>query len=479
MKITKKHYLISVCFVISFFYSSCIMNVKAEPYYPILEKSKNPDIENGINLLEQAMHYYFSKDYAVMHRFYNPFTQVHSDEKASVWMYTSAIEAVNSILKSLHHQSQRDMPVINKYEKLLETLYENADYYLGTFELISFTQTNTWSIYAVDRVKEKGKARVTGIYNVYDDQMWLVRELLESYHLTKNSKYLQKAEYLTEYVLDGWDPTRDANGQEHGGIPWGPGYVTKHACSNGPMISPLVWLHEIYKHKKDEITHRFIDPKDQKSRKSKSVYKKDYYMDFAKKIYDWQKKYLLNNRGLYTDMMGDCDPNCDVAYEEVSGKRYRAHTRLLKPIGREYSYNSGTMLSGAIELYKVTKTKKYLEDAKKLAQSSFQYFAHKDKQLPNYYTFPTDGFNNWFNTVLLRAYVDYLPFDKSASTYIEAYSKNLNYGYNTHNKNGLLPVDLLAGWNLDENKNDVEGMFMFSYVSQFALFEQYNHLKNK
>src|SRR5690606_39526770 len=112
-----------------------------------------------------------------------------------------------------------------------------------------------WSVYAVDRVDQKGQANVTGVLNVYDDQMWLIRELLDSYKLTGKIEYLEKAEYLTAYVLDGWDVTRDSNGQENGGIPWGPGYTTKHACSNGPLISPLVWLHEIYKDQADKIEH--------------------------------------------------------------------------------------------------------------------------------------------------------------------------------------------------------------------------------
>src|SRR5690606_27358538 len=115
-------------------------------------------------------------------------------------------------------------------------------------------------------------------------------------------------EYLTEYVLDGWDCTRDANGEERGGIPWGPGYVSKHSCSNGPMVSPLVWLHEIYKDKSDEITYRYVDSEDKQTRLSETVKKADYCLDFAKKVYAFQKKLLLRSDGVYDDMMGGCTP---------------------------------------------------------------------------------------------------------------------------------------------------------------------------
>jgi predicted alpha-1,6-mannanase (GH76 family) len=296
--------------------------------------------------------------------------------------------------------------------------------------------------------------------------------------LTKNDKYLEKAEYLTAYVLDGWDATLDANGNEHGGIPWGPGYVTKHACSNGPMVSPLVWLHEIYKGKKDKITHNYIDTKDQKTRKSKLVAKENYYLDFAKKVYDWQKRNLLNTRGVYDDMMGDCTPDCSIVYEEINGVKYRAHTKLLKPIGRSYTYNAGTMLSGATDLYRVTKRKDYIEDAKKLALASFTSFAKLDEQVQNYYTFPYDGFSNWFNTVLLRGYMDYARVDKSANQYIKSFKNNLEYAHSKFLYNGLLPTDLLGGWNKDKSKNDIEGMFVFSFATQWALFDHMIQLKN-
>src|SRR5690606_17025522 len=148
-----------------------------------------------------------------------------SDERASVWMYTAGIEAVNAVLSGLNQAKEAGESKLydshyERYVQLLDDLYANADYYLGTFELVSYTQTKSWSVYAVDRVNQKGQANVTGILNVYDDQMWLIRELLDSYKLTGNSAYLEKAEYLTAYVLDGWDVTRDENGKENGGIPW-------------------------------------------------------------------------------------------------------------------------------------------------------------------------------------------------------------------------------------------------------------------
>jgi hypothetical protein len=39
-------------------------------------------------------------------------------------------------------------------------------------------------------------------------------------------------------------------------------------------------------------------------------------------------------------------------------------------------------------------------------------------------------------------------------------------------KDGFLPNDLLAGWAMNPNKNDLEGMFMFTYAAQYATLAQ-------
>ena len=234
------------------------------------------NMTRAMALVDRAIECYFEGSGMTMSRYYNPFTGTSPDEKASVWMYGSSIEAVNAILRGLKTQQREGIPELydqhfQRYVDLLAQLYENADYYLGTYTLTSFTQTRKWTVYGVNRGSDKGSAQVDGILNVYDDQQWLIREFIEAYKLTGDKTYLEKAEYLTEYVLDGWDCTLNVDGDENGGIPWGPGYTTKHSCSNGPMVSPLVWLYEIYKGKDDHTTHRFIDI--DKKRKSETVKK--------------------------------------------------------------------------------------------------------------------------------------------------------------------------------------------------------------
>jgi len=431
----------------------------------------------AMEITDSAVSAHFTGSNMTLARYYNPYTETRSEETGSIWMYTSAIEAVNAVLHGLEAQKNHGNGALydehfNRYSELLYKLYDNADYYLGTFELISYTQTREWSVYGVHRGASKGSAKVEGIENVYDDQMWLIRELLEAWKLTGNNAYFEKAEYLTEYVLDGWDCTYDENGEEVGGIPWGPGYVTKHACSNGPMVSPLVWLHEFYKDKDDEVTHRYIDATDRKSRKTIQVKKGEYYLDFARKIYDWQQKYLLRSDGVYDDMMGGCTPGSPQT-ETVNGTVYRKGTTCADRVGPAITYNSGTMLSGAADLFRATGDNLYLQDATELSDASFQYFARLGETIPGYYTYDISGFRNWFNGVLMRGYVDVYPSYKGVADYIDSFQRNLDYGYDNFIYEGFLPTNLLVGWSYDTNNNKTEAMFSFAFAAEYAVLARY------
>lgn len=426
----------------------------------------------AMELADKAVVDYFSGKGMAMFRFYNPYTDVRSKEKGSVWMYTAAIEATNAILHALQtHKAQGKTGLYDihdkRYRDLLARLYDNLAYYRGTFKLTSYTQTREWSVYGVHRAASKGVAKVAGIANVYDDQQWLIRELLHSYKLTSEPRYLKEAEYLTEYVLDGWDCTLDESGNEHGGIPWGPGYATKHACSNGPFISSLVWLHEQYAESDEEIIHRYIAPDGH--RETVVMKKRDYYLKFAKSVYNWQKTNLLRPDGVYDDFLGGC-ADCKVRYDTVGDVRYRANTPLYNQVGPPYSYNTGSALSGAVDLYRVTGKTEYLEDVKQLSDDGFRHFAKESKRLTGYHEFAINGFNNWFNGILMRAYIEAYPIYNTVRKYLQPFQQNLDYGYTHFLYNGTLPQDLLGGWGDDRN---MEGMFAFTFAAEYALLSEY------
>lgn len=444
----------------------------------------------AMDIADAAVPAYFAGSEMLLSEYYNPYTRQVSGtggSDASIWKYTSMIEAVNAILHGLiAHKEGGNVALYDenfqRYSDLLEQLYEMASYYKGTYTLTSFTQTREWSVYAVPRGNSPGAADPGGNnlkFNVYDDQMWLIRELIESYKATGKEEYLAEAEYLTEYVLDGWDCTLDDNGMENGGIPWGPGYVTKHSCSNSPIISPLVWLHEIYKGRDDEITYGYIEG--DSSRRTRSVRKSDHYLHFAQKIYEWQKEKLLSPEGVYYDMVGGCDTGsggqgCDPRYETVGDVRYRANSRLTRSEGTRHTYNAGSMLSGVCDLYRTTDEESYRNDLEALATASFNHFSQKDATLTGYCSWSPSlsEWSQWFNEVLFRGFAD--AFDvqcEEAAAGVESFRQNLDRGYENFYHEGFLPVNLLAGWSTNRDNNRVNVMFTCAYAAEYARLARY------
>lgn len=436
------------------------------------------NMERAMTLADKAFENYFETGVGMkMSRYFNPFTLSKSSEVASVWMYTASIEAVVSIMEGLVAlKSQGNAELYEKnfsrYSALLSKLFDGLQYYKGTYTLTSYTGTATWSAYAVNRASAPGTADMSGVLNVYDDQMWLIRELVGAYKLTLDKKYLDEAENLAAYVIDGYDCTLDADGHENGGITWGPGYVTKHSCSNSPVVSPLVWLSELYQGKSDEMTIGIVLPKGERS--TRTLSKAECYRSFAEKAYSYQRTHLLRSDGVYDDMMGGYRTGGGKPeYETIDGVRYRKNTALTEKVGPAISYNSGTMLSGAADLLRLTGESKYREDLEALSSKSFSYFSKLGANVEGYYTYDITGFNNWFNDVLMRGYIACSEYC-DLRTAIDSFQRNLDYGWDKFQRDGMLPPSLLAGWNTVQSKNNVEGMFTFAFASEYASLAKFS-----
>lgn len=408
---------------------------------------------------------------------YNTVTKSASGP-SDVWPYTAAIEAHNSLIEALEEVKDIAPELYAEkfgyYKEHLDQLIDNLEYYRGTYRLSSYATSNVeWSPFAVPRASQRGAANVSGILNVYDDQMWLARELIRAYRVTGNEDYLDEAAYLTDYVLEGWDCWRDENGKEYGGITWGPGYNSKHACSNAPIIQPLVWLHDIYKDRDDEITYYYRD--ETNIVKHEDLTRGEHYLNFARKVYDWQKEKLQHSSGCFWDMMG-------ADGKIIVSRGYRQHVDCGGPTGNLYSYNTGTMIAGAAELYRVTDEQKYLDDLSSISKSSLSQFAAY-KRTQGTYDFTTDqvatsGFNTWFNDVLIRSYFDAVPYstNNSAKTGLNAIQTNLDFAFENHNRDNLLPIHLLTGWG---NEEVTKGFHQFAFASLYGVLAQYQMMLDR
>ena len=288
-------------------------------------------------------------------------------------------------------------------------------------------------MYGVHRAETKGAARVDGINAVYDDQEWIIRENIYAFQLTGDETYLDEALRLCKICIDGWDYTMNPSTKsEYGGIPWGPGYASKHTCSNAPIVMPLV---EIY-----EILHE------------QGNANADFYLDWAIRIYKYTRATFENKNHLYGDNVG--------SFRELQGDRY-VTTGLAGGDPKEYTYNTGAMISGACALYRATGEKEYLDYARLSVIAAYNSFRSTNsvrvgRELVRFY--PDDTETTWFNLVLLQGFMDYYEVDPNHDEkYVMSFQSAMDYAYDQYLKEGFLPRDYLNGWdsnsNYDKNKN--------------------------
>lgn len=126
----------------------------AEKNEPENNENPNPEVSatdntsRAIEIIDAAVDNYFKGPGMAMSRYYNPYTGKASDELGSVWMYTSSIEAVNAVLNSLKSLKAEGKPELydanfTRYSSLLDNLVDNLEFYAGTYDLTSYTGTNT------------------------------------------------------------------------------------------------------------------------------------------------------------------------------------------------------------------------------------------------------------------------------------------------------------------------------------------------
>lgn len=354
---------------------------------------------------------------------------------ASVWHITSALTMMSKLWAI--NAGGRGANYATLHAKTLTAM----EYYKGTAYIANYDGNVEQTMYAVNRAGSPGTASLADVAAVYDDQMWIVRELVYCYKLTGVEDYMTQALALAQVCLDAWDVSDDGNGGEVGGIDWGPGYSSKHTCSNAPIIEPLVEIYEIFAAEGRENAQ--------------------YYLDWAIKIYDWTNKHLRLSSGLYGDLVRPQG-------RELVGSGKGKHWESTGPLGSldptTYSYNTGAMISGAVALYRATGEETYLKEAKTSAKRAYSSFTINTKlngeAYKQYVANPAGIYrsNTWFNLVLLEGFIDLFPYDTRCATYLATYQESLDYAYENHKtEEGLMPRDLYNGWNKTATVSNDDG----------------------
>jgi len=162
-----------------------------------------------------------------------------------------------------------------------------------------------------DGVKKKNGNTFLNVF--YDDMEWNALAMLRAYNATQDERFKTAAQEVWTDIQTGW------NDNAGGGISWKKDQpYSKNACSNGPACILAA-----------RMFRQFGDSSD---------------IVWALKIYDWEKEYLFNQEN-------------GAVYDNLDGQTGTVKTNWI------FTYNEGTFLGSALELYKTTGKQGYLDDA--------------------------------------------------------------------------------------------------------------------
>ncbi|HKO79426.1 MAG TPA: glycoside hydrolase family 76 protein [Chitinophagaceae bacterium] len=157
----------------------------------------------------------------------------------------------------------------------------------------------------------KAKNGNTWLNYYYDDMEWMALACLRAYQATNDVMYKDITDVLWTDIKNGW--SSDLNG----GIWWRKDNSSKNTPSNMPAAILAARLYKAF-NKADDL-------------------------EWAKKIYDWQKAILY-------------EPGTGWVYDNIEKNG-------TKNTVWKFTYNQGTFLGAALELYKITNNTAYYNDA--------------------------------------------------------------------------------------------------------------------
>lgn len=398
---TKRDYSIFISIILCFFILSGCKGKSPETGE---DNSVNKNLERASQTLNSLYQHYAVEGTSLLRETY-PFDDQHkatylaSEEQADVpnaysylWPYSGTFSAVNVLFettKDAEFKRTLDEKVLVGLEAYFDTKRQPAAY----------------SSYINDAPESD---------RFYDDNIWLGIDFTDSYMLTNEKRYLEKAELIWKFIQSGTD---DKLG---GGIYWcEQKKESKNTCSNAPGSVYALKL--------------FIATGD-------SSY---YHQGLS--LYNWTKENLQ-----------DTDDHLFFDNIRLDGSVEKT----------KYAYNSGQMIQAASILYKLTEKENYLSDAKEVAKSCSSYFfvdfIQNDQ---NSFRLIKNG-DLWFTAVMLRGFVELYTIDKD-STYLDMFNKSLDHAWNTmRDENGLFNTDWTG-----QKKDDKKWL-----LTQAAMIEMYARL---
>lgn len=165
----------------------------------------------------------------------------------------------------------------------------------------------------------------------YDDNEWVGLANLQLYLMTGDGVALERAKDIFKLVVSGWDT--NASHPDSGGVFWTQASWShdRNTVSNMPGAQMGLRLYQ--------ITHD------------------SYYLDWARKMYEWTNAHLLAPNGLYWD------------HVDLAGNIEKT----------QWSYNQGVPVGVNALFYKVTGDETYLRAAEDIASAALDFYGTNNR----------------------------------------------------------------------------------------------------
>lgn len=166
-----------------------------------------------------------------------------------------------------------------------------------------------------------------------DDMEWICLTMIRLYEYTSDKKYINTAEDLWRIIKRNWNETYSG-----GGIAWKQSQPdSKNSCSNGPAGIIAARMYKLNGKKKTDL-------------------------DWAKKIYEWQTEKLV-------------DTSNGKVYDHITNHQTGERKDWI------FTYNQGTYMGMAHELYTITGEQRYLDMANRAATYCITNLIDKDNNI--------------------------------------------------------------------------------------------------
>jgi len=289
-----------------------------------------------------------------------------------------------------------------------------VDAYARTNDVFYKNYIDQW----YDGVKAKNGNSFWNEY--YDDMEWNALALLRAYKVTNDARYKEAALQIWEWIKVGW------NSNAGGGITWKLGMeYSKNACSNGPAC---ILAARLYQEFGDESNK-----------------------EWATRIYNWEKSTLFNS-------------NSGIVYDNINSNTGAIQNWI-------FTYNQGTFIGSAVELYKIFGEKAYLNDASLAADYTISTLVNnsilKDEG---------SGDGGLFKGIFIRYFTELIQQDRLDASDKKRYIQFIQYNAETLWKQGTEKPAVLYGTNWSVKPGSPVGLT--GQMSGCMLIEAMALLKN-